>query len=238
MRHRQIPQYLIAVLTLVLSACTPIYAATIQPTNQSNAPKCHVCKRYVAHLRDSLFHSYMDSLDFRIHELNDAAHRVDSLTRILKSESHVNLHLDGRTFEPFHIPEFTIPEINTPEVNIRLPKITLPRIDVPKIEIPDIDIPADDWLSDGQESSEASPESAMISGGPKIRINYDGPTIRIHSNGSATADYSTSQTAPNARGFTEYYYFNGERRYYIENPLWEQVNPIEWAIRIWPLGTK
>ena len=147
MQYRRIARFLIVLFAFIFSACSLSYAITIEPAKQSNALKCHTCKRYAMHVRDSLFHSYMDSLDYRIHALNDVARKVDSLARILKSGGHVSLHLDGKTFGPLHIPKITIPEINIPEWNVEVPKIMVPEIDVPKIEMPDIDVQLDSSIS-------------------------------------------------------------------------------------------
>ena len=220
MQYRRIAQFLILVFALTLSACSLSYALTIEPAKQSDAPKCHTCKRYAMHVRDSVFHSYMDSLDFRIHALNDVARKVDSLARILKSKGHVSLHLDGKTFGPLRIPKITIPEISIPEWDVEVPKITVPEIEVPKIEMPDIDIQVDGTIS----------ESDSTDGSVIIKRGIDGRITGLRSSGflnpsEVTLHFNSSK-----------YYLDKGRRYYIENPLLAQVlPPLQGPAKAWPV---
>ena len=227
MQYRRIAQFLILIFALTFSACSLSYALTIEPAKQSDAPKCQTCKRYAMHIRDSVFHSYMDSLDFRIHALNDVARKVDSLARILNSKGHVSLHLDGKTLGPLRIPKFTIPEISIPEWDVEVPEITVPEIEVPKIEMPDIDIQVDGSISD----SDHADGSLIVTGSSSGEMaELQGPGLRLH---LSPSEYTLHV---NSFEYPKHYYLDRGRRYYIENPLWAQVTPpVQGPAKAWPV---
>lgn len=122
-------RFVLVGLSLVgLAACTEASAAT----RGGDDPKAIPTTRSLQSVRDSVFHSYLDSLDLRIETLNKAAHTVDSLAPSLRAMPSLKLHVNGHCFGPIHIPSQTVGSdsvsVETPEVNI------------PEIEIPDLDI--------------------------------------------------------------------------------------------------
>jgi hypothetical protein len=116
---------------LGLLACAQAKATNLTDANGDD-PKLLANPHNVQFMRDSVFHSYLDSLDLRIETLNRAARTVDSLARSLRNTPSLKLHVNGHCFGPIHIPSQNVGpdsiQVTTPEVNI------------PEIEIPDIDI--------------------------------------------------------------------------------------------------
>jgi hypothetical protein len=145
--------------------------------------------RSLQYVRDSVFHSYLDSLDLRIETLNRAARTVDSLARTLRNSPSLKIHVNGHCFGPIHIPSQGVGadslSISTPEINI------------PEIEIPDIDIEVPHVGGDGTMLYPMPDRSQMIHGSP-------GTIIGITSNESPSYYYQ--------KGDTRYYIRNVQPR--------------------------
>jgi hypothetical protein len=133
---------------LWLSACSPLSAAPFICQHQigtavdksSGDPMNRECEQIAAHARDSIFHSFMDSIGTRIEELNVVAHRVDSLAKIFHDKGRVQMHLDGKSFGPLILPSVRIPGTNFRETELQVPDRDTPEIQVPEIVVPPIDI--------------------------------------------------------------------------------------------------
>jgi hypothetical protein len=148
---------------LGLAACTQAHAS-VATDPKASQPGTVPSARSAQYLRDSVFNSYLDSLDVRIESIGRAARTLDSLARSLHAMPSLKLHVNGHCFGPIHIPSQTVgPDsltIETPEVNI--PEIEIPNID---IEFPSLDgtILSDSLRGENRFSIEGLPSSASNS---------------------------------------------------------------------------
>ena len=181
---------------LGLAACSTARAATYVDGNGDD-PKSLSRERSVQFLRDSVFHSYLDSLDLRIESLNRAARTVDSVARELRTMPKLKVHVAGHCFGPLHIPST---EVGSDSVTVRIPEVN-----VPEIEIPDLDINVPYVGGDGTLLY-PNPETPNSVG---ILSNGDSYTSEIAPNGSLFITGSTTSST--------YYYSQGNSRYYIRN---------------------
>ena len=221
-----------AAAALTLSACTALYARDLRPAASGDPdPKYHECVPCAQHLRDSVFHSYMDSLDYRISALNDVARRVDSLSKLFKGHPNWKLFMDGKTFGPMHFPETHLPSTKLSEIpNIEIPEITIPEVNIPSIEIPEIDINLDTSnLSELTKGvSKLSELAGVVSGMVSGTADLDGNGFI---SGTANANPQSSSDS--------FYDSNSGSRYYIRNaPPAQKAKRAKPDGNIWLLNAK
>lgn len=129
----------LAASLLTLAACSQASASTFVRNGED--PAVSASRHSIQFVRDSVFHSYLDSLDLRIETLNQAARTVDSLARQLRAMPKIKVHVNGHCFGPLHIPSQTL--------GVDSITVTTPEITIPEIEIPDVDIEVPHVGTDG-----------------------------------------------------------------------------------------
>jgi hypothetical protein len=168
-----------------------------------------------------------DSINFHLKGLSDALHRVDSMLSSLKGR-HFNFHLDSMSFGPFETPEIRIPRIDIPEFDIHVPDTVIPPQSIPRIQIPGInrDISIDsEWSITIQQTPNG------IENSNSVKLNG---TIKLPNGSLALSGFRS--LAPR---YTKSYYFDGNRRYYIDNPLWADAEQsLEGGVKMEPVETK